>query len=74
MITTTTDQTLAKAVVAVAKAAADFSEITELWETEDERFEYARYCIDEAMRYDQVTPEYIAENPVTIIKRDLEFA
>lgn len=74
MTTTTTDRQMASAVVAVAKASADFPAITELWETEAERFEYARNCIAEAIRYDNVSPEYITQNPVKVIKRDLEFA
>ena len=73
-MTTADERSIAAAVVAVAKAAVNYDQVTELWTSEDERFEYARNCIREAINFDRVTPEFIAQNPDQVIERDLEFA
>lgn len=73
-MTTTTEQTKAAAVVAIAKAAANYPQITELWQTEDERYEYARNCVAEAIEFDKLTHQQIIDDADAVIKRDLDFA
>ena len=73
-MTTTNPQVEAAAVVAVAKAAANYPRITELWETESQRFHYARQAIADAIKFDNVTHQQILDDVDAVIKRDLDFS
>ena len=70
-MTKTEQRAVATAVVTIAKEAAGYDAITELWSTEDERFEYARNCVSDAMTYDKLTPEFITANAKQVIQSDI---
>ena len=73
-MTNNTEQTKAAAVVAIAKASANYQLVTEVFQTEDERYEYARNCVAEAVKFDGLSYQQIIDDVDAVIKRDLEFA
>ena len=70
----TSNKEVAAAIVAVAEASASYEQVTELWSTEDQRYDYARNCVAEAMHFDELTAKYIKKNAPKVIERDLEYA